>query len=306
MLVGVVEAGGEPVELERLLDLAALVQEVGEDVVVQGRAGRRGDGLSEQPHRLRVPARVGAQLLGVLAPEIGAAPPRREREVADLAEAVLAAHEVPQAAHALVGEARLVGEERGELVEGRETRGIIAVVVGEGDARAQGNPALRGAGLEGLAGLRRGVAILGGERAERLVLELVELGLREREPLEQGGALPGDERHPARAGGAVAGEEALRLDLDLAALVRVAQEQRSPAPVVADDRLEVPARDLARAEREGHSAVEQRHRCFPGDGEGARDPAVALEPVALHVVGGAAVADLLGQREVVDGLVPEG
>src|SRR5436305_1727502 len=89
------------------------------------------------------------------------------------------------------------------------------------------------------------------------------------------------------------------------AIARIAKDQGAAHRVVADDRLQMGARDFRRRQRERDAAIEQRDGGVPGDRERFRMPAVLPRPLALAMVRRAGIRDLVGDLDMLRRHLPE-
>ncbi len=304
LLVLVLEAGGETVDLERLLAAAPVPEEPGEGVMAVRVAGRTSDGLVEEGHGFVMAAIVGRELAGVLGAEERGGLAALAEAAEDL-ETLLAAAEFAQVLEAGEEEIRVVREEPEKVVDAAALGDAVGVVGGHGAAALEGEPVAGGDGLERLPGPPRGRAVVPLEGGERRGEEVPEGGLGEVEVREAAGLRAGDEGHAARPRGAIPRERLLVEELAEGPLVGVADEEGAAERVVADHRLEVGVGGIDGGEGEGDASVEEGDGAVPGDGELAGDPAVLLGPAALALGGGPVVADLLRDGEVVGGHGPE-
>ena len=134
---------------------------------------------------------------------------------------------------------------------------------------------------------------------------VVEPRLGQVEAVQQLIAVTGYHRHPARTDRSVALQERPGQCLPLVRQGRVADQERSPPCVIADDGLEVGTLGLDRRQRERNAPVGQGNGSVPGHGELTGAPAIGLGPRALAVVGCAVIADFPGDLELIGLPSPE-
>jgi hypothetical protein len=303
VLVPVLDARREPVELQRLVQQAAVPQDPRERVVALGVASHRPECPAQQVHGGVVLASVERQLARVLLPEEGRTVVLRA-QAAEQLEALVAPSHLAQVAQLFDQQVRVVGEQLEELLDARELCDAVSVIRRQRPAGVKREAVSRRLRGEDLMRFLRLVAVVPFERLLERVEEVVERRLGELEALQIRLLRLGNEHHPARPGGPVAVEHLWVEKLPVVALVRVAHDVAGAATVVPDRRLQVGARGFHRGQRERDAAVEQRPGGVPGHGKFACRPAVLLRPAPLAVGGRAVVADLLRDREVLRRHVP--
>ena len=194
----VVEAGGDPVELERIGELAPVPRDVGLEVDA-GVVERPGlQDLRDQLEHGRVLSGVGHQLLGILAEEQGVRAGARA-EVLEQGQALVAAGEVAEGAELAEQEVRVVGVEGEQAIEGVEQLAHVGVVPRQESAPLVGEPGVGGFEPHRLVGLRGAGAVVLAEGALHGEEVIVEGRLGELEPVEPVG-LRRAGRAPCRAG----------------------------------------------------------------------------------------------------------
>ena len=304
LLFLVVQAGGEPVHFDRLLEVALQPEQVREAAEVDG-IGRPEAQRPAQPMRGGFMfAGVGAEFLGEFLPEdrVGL---RLGAQLLQQRQTVLPPGELAQTGK--FGELRsaVIGKLFEQLVQAGEQRRSVLVVAREGPFGAEGEPMLRSIGLHLLEhDLSFGALVLK-KRALQRMQSIEERRIGEIETVEQMRLSFRHERHAARPAGAVVLEESLRHCFARVILIRVANDQRAAQIVVTDDGLQVGARCFCSNQSERHAAIQQNDGSFPGHRELTRYPAVLLGPVAFAVGGRAVVANDLGDRQMLGRQVPE-
>ena len=301
--VGVVQAGGDAVVVAGRLALAGAPQLAGQFVPGQGVGRCLAQDAGQQAAGLGGVAAVLAEDAGVAHQQHGVAP----AFLAVLGEPVevdFAAFQLGQRGGLGEDQVGVFGEALQQRLGGFQHLALAAVVPAEG-AQALVGQAVLGRGLaQGLEGGLGLFAVVHFQGADQAVVVIPHVAFGQFQPVQPVGFLGGQQEHAARAGGALALQQADGEGFAEVGLAGVADQQGATGFVVAHHGLQVAAAGVLQGQGEGDAAVDQGTAGGPVHGELTGQPAVALAPSALGLVGGAVVADLLGHFEVADGAAP--
>ena len=173
---------------------------------------------------------------------------------------------------------RVGWEEFEQLLDPDECSRRVAVVRRQRAKCPQRQPMVGRCLYQLLGSAHRAGAIVCHQRPLHLIHLVVQLLIGHRYRRKVGGAIPWHQSHSAWTGRTELFESRIRDKLPETSFIRIANQQRSPQTVVADDRLQMAAGGERGCEREGNLRVDQRGDGIPVDRElGAEKPLISAQ-----------------------------